>query len=222
MTVTLHIGNKNYSSWSMRPWLALKWGGIAFEEKVLWLGQEGHGTQQNKDILAVSPSGKVPCLHAGDLFIHDSLAICEWAAEQNPSLWPADPAARATARAASAEMHAGFPALRNAMAMNLKRRMVREPAWDEATKRELNRLVSLWSELRTRFGGHGSYLFGERTIADAFYAPVATRMRTYSVTLPTPAQAYCETIFADDAFKEWERGALAETMILPSTDELYP
>jgi len=206
----------------MRPWLALKWGGIEFEERLLPLGQEGHGLAQNKDILAISPSGRVPCLHADGVAIYDSLAICEWAAERTPQLWPADAAARALARAAAAEMHAGFPDIRRAMSMNIKRQMKRAPDWDEATRRDLARLLALWSELRTRFGGHEPYLFGARTIVDAFYAPVATRLRTYAVTLPTAAQAYCETIFADPAYKEWERAALTETWHLPNTDGLYP
>jgi glutathione S-transferase len=217
----LHIGNKNYSSWSMRPWLALKWAGIAFEERLVPLGGEGHGIGQNKDILAVSPSGRVPCLHADELIIPDSMAICEWAAERAPHLWPADQAARALARAAAAEMHSGFPDLRRAMSMNIKRQMERPPEWSAATRRDLARLLGLWSELRTRFGGHEPYLMGARTIVDAFYAPVATRLRTYAATLPTAAHAYCETIFADPAFKQWERDALEETWTMPATDGLY-
>src|SRR5215475_10760186 len=104
----LYIGNKNYSSWSMRPWLALKWGGIAFQEKIIPLGGEGYGQSQIKEIRAVSPSGRVPSLHVNDAVIHESLAICEWAAEQAPLLWPADATTRAIARAAASEMHAGF------------------------------------------------------------------------------------------------------------------
>ena len=221
-TPILYLGNKRYSSWSLRPWLALTWGGIAFEERLLPLGQGGHGTQQNKEILAISPSGRVPCLHADDLVIYDSLAICEWAAERAPGLWPADPHARALARAAAAEMHSGFADLRRAMPFNLQRAMVRAPDWDEATRRDLARLLSLWTELRTRFGGQEPYLMGPRTIVDAFYAPVAARFRTYAVTLPTAAQAYCETILSDSAFKQWERGAQDETWTLPTTDGIYP
>jgi glutathione S-transferase len=220
-TPILYIGNKNYSSWSMRPWLALHWGGIEFEERVMALGQEGHGQGLNREIGAVSPTGRVPALHVGDIVIYDSLAICEWAAEWQNSLWPEDPDARALARSAAAEMHSGFPDLRRALSMNLKRQMTRAPDWDAPTRRDLQRLIDLWSELRTRFGGHQPYLFGVRTIADAFYAPVATRLRTYAVTLPTAAQAYCETIFADAAFKEWERGALQETATMANTDGLY-
>src|SRR5262249_13902504 len=167
----LYIGNKNYSSWSMRPWLALTWGGVAFEERLLPLGGPGHGIQQNPDVRAVSPSGRVPCLHADDLIIHDSLAICEWAAERAPRLWPTDPDSRALARAAVAEMHSGFTDLRRAMAMNIRRQLPRAPDWDAATRRDLTRLVTLWSELRTRFGGQKPYLMGARTIVDAFYAP---------------------------------------------------
>jgi glutathione S-transferase len=220
--LTLYIGNKNYSSWSMRPWLALTWSGLAFEEKLIALGEEGHGAQQNKDMLAVNPAGRVPVLHADDLIVHDSLAICEWIAEQAPHLWPADAGARALARSVCAEMHSGFQAVRNAMSMNIKRVMTRAPIWDDAARRDVARIVQIWSDLRTRYGAQQPYLFGARTIADAFFAPVATRFRTYAVTLPTAAQAYCETIFADDAFKAWERAALAETMTLPGTDGLYP
>jgi glutathione S-transferase len=217
----LHIGNKNYSSWSLRPWLALKWGGIPFEENIVALGGEGYGHAQIKEVLKVSPSGRVPALHVGDTMIYESLAICEWAAEQTPSLWPTDAMARAEARAASCEMHAGFVALRMAMSCNIRRRLEREPDWNSATRADLARLYELWAGLRARHGDGGLFLFGQRSIADAMYAPVCTRLRTYKVSAPEGAQAYCATIFADPAFQEWERAGEAESMTIEQTEALY-
>lgn len=217
----LHIGNKNYSSWSLRAWLALKWGGIPFEENLVALGGEGYGHARIKDVLKVSPTGRVPALHIGDVVIAESLAICEWAAEQTPSLWPADPMARAQARSVSCEMHAGFVALRTAMSCNIRRRLEREPEWNAATRADLARLYEVWGGLRARYGGDGDFLFGQRTIADAMFAPVCTRLRTYKVSAPESAQAYCATIFADPAFQEWERAAEAESMTIEQTEALY-
>lgn len=217
----LHIGNKNYSSWSMRPWLALKWGGIPFEENLIPLGGEGYGRSEIKAVRAVSPSGRVPALHIGDTVIYESLAICEWAAEQTPSLWPADPLVRAEARAASSEMHAGFFALRAAMSCNIRRRVSPEPEWNENTRADLARLFELWGGLRARYGGDGQFLFGQRSIADAMYAPICTRLRTYSVSAPDVAQSYCAAIFADPAFQEWERAGEAEPMTIEQTEALY-
>ncbi|GAM96419.1 glutathione S-transferase [alpha proteobacterium U9-1i] len=219
--VTLYIGNKNYSSWSLRPWLALRWGGIAFEERVIPLGGEGYGVAQIKDIVAVSPSGKVPCLNWNGTTIQESLAICEWAAEQAPSLWPKDAKARALARAAASEMHAGFAALRRDMSMNIRRRLDTAPAWPEDTQRDLTRLFELWGAARKQFAGDGPWLFGTRSIADAMFAPVTTRLRTYKVSAPAASQAYCETMFADADFKDWERAGIAETWTIPQSDELY-
>jgi glutathione S-transferase len=217
----LFIGNKNYSSWSLRPWLALKWGAIPFEERIIPLGGEGYGRSQIKEVRAVSPSGRVPALHVGDGVVYESLAICEWAAEQAPSLWPADPIARAQARSAASEMHAGFFALRRDMSMNLRRRLEVEQDWPSDTREDLAQLFALWGDLRARFGGDGPFLFGQRSIADAMFAPVATRLRTYKVSAPQAAQAYCATIFADSAFQEWERAAEAETWTIEQTEKLY-
>ena len=215
----LYIGNKNYSSWSMRPWLALKWGGIAFQERVIPLGGMGYGKSKIPEILEVSPSGRVPALHVDGVTIYDSLSIAEWAAEQAPHLWPKDSKARALARSAACEMHAGFSALRGAMSMNVKRRTI-VPQWPADVAGDLERIIELWLSARAIADG-GPYLFGARSIADAFYAPVATRFRTYGVSLPPIARAYCQTLFDDDAFKEWEDGALSETWALPQTDGLY-
>jgi glutathione S-transferase len=217
----LHIGNKNYSSWSLRAWLALKWGGIPFEENLIPLGGEGYGRSEIKEVRAVSPSGRVPALHVDDTVIYESLAICEWAAEQTPSLWPADPLVRAAARSAACEMHAGFAALRRDMSCNIRRRLERAPKWPDDTRADLDRLFELWGGLRARYGGEGQFLFGPRTIADAMYAPICTRLRTYAVDAPQVAQAYCASIFADPAFQDWERAAEAEPMTIEQTEALY-
>lgn len=215
----LYIGNKNYSSWSMRPWLALKWGGIDFEERVIALGGPGYGKSKIAEVLAVSPSGRVPALEVDGATIWDSLAIAEWAAERAPSLWPADAQVRAVARSAAAEMHSGFAALRRDGSMNVRRRAGKRD-WPDDTRADIARLEELWSALRTAYGAGGPFLFGARSIADAFYAPVCTRLRTYDVAVGDTAQAYCTVVFADDAFQEWERGALAETWTIPQSDAL--
>lgn len=217
----LHIGNKNYSSWSMRPWLALKWAGVPFEENVIPLGGEGYGLSKIKAVVAVSPSGRVPVLHIGDAAIHDSLAICEWAAEQTPSLWPAHPLIRAQARSAACEMHSGFAAMRRDLSMNVRRRLNAPPLLADDVRADLDRLYALWGGLRARHGDAGQFLFGARTIADAMFAPVATRLRTYAIDAPESAQAYCAAIFADPAFQEWERAAEAEPWSIEQTEALY-
>ncbi|MGE0740491.1 MAG: glutathione S-transferase family protein [Hyphomonadaceae bacterium] len=216
---TLFIGNKNYSSWSMRPWLALKWGGVAFEERVIPLGGEGYGRSQIKQVREVSPSGRVPALHVDGLVIYESLAICEWAAEQAPSLWPAQALARAEARSAACEMHAGFAALRRDMSCNVRRRLSAEPTWPDDTRADLEQLFDLWRRVLDRYGG--PFLFGQRSIADAMFAPVATRLRTYAVATPAFAQAYCAAIFADPAFRDWEAAAHAETWTIEEAEALY-
>jgi glutathione S-transferase len=215
----LFIGNKNYSSWSMRPWLALRWAGFAFEERVLQLGATGYGKSKVPDILGASPSGRVPALHVDGAAIHDSLAICEFAAETAAHLWPSDRIARARARALAAEMHSGFAALRAALPMNIRRRVAAQD-WSADVRGDIARIVEMWSEARAT-APHGPYLFGARTIADAFYAPVATRFRTYGVILPEPAQAYCDTLLRDDAFLDWERAAIAESWTIFEADMLY-
>ncbi|MBM3523216.1 MAG: glutathione S-transferase family protein [Alphaproteobacteria bacterium] len=211
MTPVLHIGNRNYSSWSLRPWLCLRWAGIAFEESHVELDQPGYGEGGIAAVRAVSPSGRVPALQLGQTTIWDSLAIAEWAAEQaGPGvLWPRDPTARAVARAVTCEMHAGFEALRRDLPMNIRRRCA-EQDWAPEARRDIARLDAIWSDLRSTHGRGGSFLFGARSIADAFFTPVATRMRTYSVSLSPAAQHYRDTLLADPAFREWEVAALAE------------
>jgi glutathione S-transferase len=218
---TLYVGNKNYSSWSLRPWLALKWGGIAFDERVLQLGGEGYGKSKIAAVCDVSPSGRVPVLHWDGVVINDSLAICEWAAEQAPSLWPKDAKTRALARSAAAEMHSGFAALRRDLSMNIRRRLDKAPALPEETQQDLARLYDLWSSARERFGSDGPWLFGARSIADAMFSSAVTRLRTYAIDTPPVVGAYCDTLFADSAFQEWERAAIAEAWTIPEADELY-
>jgi glutathione S-transferase len=221
----LYIGNRNYSSWSLRPWLILKWGGTPFVEHEIRLDQPGYGAGGIAEVLEISPTGRVPCLHADELVIWDSLAIAEWAAEERPDagLWPRDRAQRATARSAVAEMHSGFPDVRRQLSMNIRRRC--EPQdWEPATKAQLARLDQLWTELRVANKSGGPWLFGQRGIADAFYAPVATRMRTYGVVLSATAQAWCDTVFADAAFREWEAAAVGNSWDrpgYPTIDKLY-
>ena len=201
----LIIGNKNYSSWSLRAWLAAREGGFTFEEIRIPLFIPG----SRERILSHSPSGKVPCLIDHGFTVWDSLAIGEYLAEKNPALLPADPAARAIARAVTAEMHAGFAAVRRDLSMNIRRR-TRAHGLPAETERELARLDALWTTTRAQFGGAGPYLFGARSIADAFFTPVATRMRTYAIELSPTAAAYRDTLLADDGFQRWEAQVLAE------------
>ena len=217
----LAIGNKNYSSWSLRPWLALRWGGIPFEEQLIPLGGEGYGKSRIPAVRAVSPSGRVPALRVGDVVIHESLAICEWAAEQAPALWPAHPMVRAVARAVACEMHAGFAAVRRDLSMNIRRRLDREPAWPEDTRDDLARLFDLWSSVRAAHGRGGAFLVGQRSIADAMFAPVATRLRTYRVAPPPAVAGYVAALLDDEHMLAWERDALAEPWTIESAEALY-
>jgi glutathione S-transferase len=222
MNPVLYVGNKNYSSWSLRPWLVLTWSGLPFETRVVPLGGEGYGTGRSTTVLAVSPSGRVPALHLGDTVVWDSLAISEWAAEAAPAaqLWPADAVTRAVCRSATCEMHSGFQALRGNLACNIRRR-AQPRTVGEDVRRELARVEALWTELRGRFGRGGPYLFGARpTIADAFYTPVATRLRTYGFALAGEAQAYAQTLLANPAFLAWEKDAVAETWTMPQWDSV--
>lgn len=205
----LFIGNKNYSSWSLRPWLVLRWAGVAFEEREIRLDQPGYGKHAIEEVLAVSPNGRVPALHAGRDVIWDSLAIAEWAAEEAPNahLWPRDRRLRSRARAVVAEMHSGFENVRRDLSMNIRRRCPAQ-AWPPETRADLARIEAIWGSLRATHAEAGPWLFGARTIADAFYAPVATRMRTYSVSLSPSAQSYCDAIFADPDFQAWERDCI--------------
>lgn len=204
----LHVGNQNYSSWSLRPWLALTWGGIAFDLHVIPMGGPGYTQRRSPEILKVSPSGTVPVLEVEGERIVDSLAICEWAAERAPLLWPRDSMARALARSAAAEMHAGFTALRSTFTCNIRRRT--EPRIvDDAVRADIVRLEALWKGLLQRSGG--PYLFGAQpTIADAFFTPVATRFRTYGIRIDPQAQTYSDVLLHNEAFRTWEAAAIVE------------
>ncbi|MBS0529531.1 MAG: glutathione S-transferase family protein [Proteobacteria bacterium] len=212
MTLTLVIGNKNYSSWSMRPWLALKAGGIAFEERFIPLYT---GEADKKRILDVTPSGKVPVLIDRDVTVWDSLAIIEYAAERFPEarLWPADSASRAHARSVSAEMHSGFVALRNECGMNLHRPIGAKSLSDNA-RADIARIQEIWTDCRQRYGNAGPFLFGAFSGADAMYAPVVHRFRTYAIDLTPPVRKYMDTMMALPAFRQWTDEGLAETIVI--------
>jgi glutathione S-transferase len=206
----LIVGNKNYSSWSLRPWLAMKVAGIPFTEHRIPL----YGPGSREQILAFSPAGKVPCLVDGNLSIWDSLAICETLAERYPGLWPKDPAARAVARSVSAEMHSGFAQLRTHMSMNIRTRHPGKGRTPEVLA-EVARIVAMWSDCRARFGAGGPFLFGAFCIADAMYAPVVLRFATYEVELPPDCRAYADAVLALPALQDWITAARAETEFLP-------
>jgi glutathione S-transferase len=212
MTLTLVIGNKNYSSWSLRPWLALRASNIAFEEVFIPL----YTGKADKDrILAFSRAGKVPTLVDGDLTIWDSLAIIEYIAERFPEsrLWPEDRAWRAHARSISAEMHSGFVALRSECGMNLHR-PVGAIALSDAARADIARVQEIWTDCRQRYGKAGPFLFGAFSGADAMYAPVVHRFRTYAIEVTPPVRQYMDTMMALPAFQEWTRAGLAETIVI--------
>lgn len=220
MKPILYVGNKNYSSWSLRPWLALRWAGVDFDERVIQLGGPGYGKSSIPEVVAVSPSGRVPALAIGDTVIWDSLAICEWAAESGPNkLWPEDKLTRAVCRSAIAEMHSSFGALRRDLGMNLRRRTTPRD-WPDDTLRDIARVEELWAFLRAKYGQGGPFLFGARTVADAFFAPVVTRFRTYGVKVSSSTQSYCDVVLGDADFVAWETAGNAETWTIPSTDAL--
>jgi glutathione S-transferase len=220
MKPVLYVGNRNYSSWSMRPWLVLSWGRIDFETRVVPLGGPGYPDRQMPSVLAISPAGTVPALHLGSDVIADSLAISEWAAERAPALWPADPIARAHARSAACEMHSSFGALRGNLVCNVRRRAEPRKLRDDV-RRDVERIDAIWTGLRARFGAGGPYLFGKaRTIADAFYTPVATRFRTYAVEISPEAQRYADTLLKDPAFQDWEAEAVAEEWTIAESDSV--
>ena len=201
----LYIANKNYSSWSLRPWALMRALDIPFEERPVFLG-EGSNWDVYREF---SPNGRVPCLVDGGTTVWESLAIAEYLAERHDGVWPDDPAARAWARCASAEMHAGFGALRDICSMNIGIR-VRLHETPPALARDVARIAELWNEGLARFGG--PFLAGKRfTAAEAFFAPVAYRVRTYGLTIDGTASAYAERLLALPCLREWEAAALSET-----------
>jgi glutathione S-transferase len=220
MKLQLVIGNKNYSSWSMRPWVLLRQAQIPFEEVQLKF-DESDGGLRVAGIEKFSAAGKVPVLMVDGEPVWDSLAIAETVAEMHPEkhLWPEDAVARRVARSICAEMHSGFQALRSAMVMNIRSKHPGK-GMTPASRKDIERIVSLWTSCRERFGGAGSLLFGRFSIADAFYAPVVTRFQTYAVKLPRVAQEYCETVLALSAVREWSDAARRETEFV-AADEPY-
>ena len=223
MTLRLIIGNKNYSSWSMRPWIAMKAAGIAFDETVISLYVEG----SEAAIRAHSPAGKVPILIDGqgdrEVRVWESLAILEYLAEKFPSarLWPSDPAARALARAISTEMHAGFVPLRQQCGMNMWRPPAKRDLSEDA-KANIARVQALWTDARTRFGAGGPFLFGRFCAADAMYAPIVSRFETYAIDVSAPVAAYMQAVIALPAWQEWRRAALRETWVIRKFEYDWP
>jgi glutathione S-transferase len=216
--LTLVIGNKNYSSWSMRPWVAMVAFGIPFQEVRVLLDK----TDTAARIAEYSGAGRVPVLLAGEITIWDSLAICEYLAEQFPALhlWPRDVAARAMARSVSAEMHSGFAGLRSAMSMNIRVSLPGRGRTPEA-QADIGRVCEIWEACLSRFGHH-QFLFGEFSLADAFFAPVVMRFETYGVPLAPALQAYCDRVQAHPAVARWVREAKAETETAGLHDEELP
>ena len=219
MALKLVIGNKNYSSWSLRPWIAMKVAGIAFEEEVISLDAADFKPRVSK----VSGTGKVPALIDGDVRVWESLAILEYLAEKFPParLWPDDPAARAHARAIAAEMHAGFVPLRRHLPMNMWRPVIRRAPTPEA-EANVRRIDAMWTDCRMRHGRDGDFLFGSFGAADAMYAPVVSRFHTYAVEVGPTARAYMDAIMALPAWREWRTAALAEPWMLPEDEVDWP
>jgi glutathione S-transferase len=212
MALVLLIGNKNYSSWSLRPWIAMKVAGITFEERLVPL----NAADFKERIANVSATGKVPALADRDTRVWESLAILEYLAEKFPQarLWPQDAAARAHARAIAAEMHAGFTALRHHFPMNVRRPIKpREPIAE--AQNDIRRIEALWTDCRKRFGGGGPFLFGAFGAADAMYAPVVSRFQTYAIAPGPPARAYMDAVLSLPAWAEWRAAAEKETWVLP-------
>ncbi len=212
--LTLYIGNKNYSSWSMRPWVLLRQAGIPFQEVMVRFDDMAAQSAFRQTMAAVTPVGKVPVLVDDGLVIWDTLAIAEYLAEQFPdrALWPADRAARARARSICAEMHSGFSALRSACGMNIEAKLPHIGALalrdQPAVRADLARIVAMWSELLAQHGG--PMLFGAFSIADAYYAPVAMRIRTYALPVPADVGAYINRLVALPGVAAWMTDALAE------------
>jgi glutathione S-transferase len=208
------IANKNYSSWSMRPWLAAKAAGIAFEEQIIWLRRP----DTSVNIKTISAAGKVPILIDGNILVHESLAILEYLAEIAPGLWPDDKEARAHARSIAAEMHAGFVPLRRNCPMNIKRRP-KAIALDSETLASVERIVDLFVDCRARFGAGGGFLFGGAfNNADAMFAPVVNRLHAYDIKVPASVRAYMDAVMQTPMWREWEQAALGEDLEIADID----
>jgi glutathione S-transferase len=219
MALSLIIGNKNYSSWSMRPWIAMKVAGIPFTEEVISLDAPEFKERVSK----VSGTGKVPVLCDGDIHVWESLAILEYLAETFPEagLWPSDPKARAYARAIASEMHAGFVPLRRHLPMNMWRPPKPRDLPDDVLA-NVRRVEHIWTDCRTRFGQGGPFLFGRFGAADAMYAPVVSRFQTYAVKVGSAAQDYMNAMLALPAWSEWRAAAVKEPWVLPQDEVDWP
>ena len=217
----LVIGNKNYSSWSLRAWLVLREAGIPFEEVMIRFGSGFGNGEFTERVRRYSPAGRVPVLVDDDLVVWDSLAIAEYLADKFPEkkLWPDARAARAWARSICAEMHAGFSHLRNRMPMNCEATLPLG-ALENVVLRDVERVTEIWRDVRTSHGAEGPFLFGRFSIADAYFAPVVWRFVTYATPLPAPAQAYVETMTSLASMKEWLASARAENEFV-DFDEPY-
>jgi glutathione S-transferase len=205
---TLYIGNRNYSTWSLRGWLATKLSGAPFREVMIQLS--GVYNPENRTF---SPTARVPALHDDDVVVWDSLAIAEYLAERHRGMWPGDVKARAHARSICAEMHSGFTHLRNDMTMCIRERVDVRP-WSAELVADIARVTEIWTEARERFGRGGPYLMGAFSLADVFYAPVSFRFRTYGVTLDGTAATYLDALCAHPFLQEWEAAARAEKTII--------
>jgi len=217
----LVIGNKNYSSWSFRPWIAMTALGIPFEEILIPFGTPLGNPDFKARLAAYTPAGLLPVLIDGDTHVWETLAIMEYLAEKFPEkqLWPADRQARAHARAISSEMHAGFSALRGECPMNI-RRPVCARALSDAAQANVKRIEEIWSKARATYGG--PFLFGRFGAADAMYGPVVARLNTYGIKVGRDARAYMETVMALPAWGEWRKAALAESWIVPEDEADWP
>ena len=212
--LTLVIGNRNYSSWSLRAWLLMKHVGAHFEEVVIPLDTPTTHEQLDR----YGPSGRVPMLLDGELTVWDSLAICEYVAELTGKGWPRAPAARAVARAVSAEMHSGFSTLRSMWPMNARARN-RRTAATAALEADVERIDEIWNDCRSRFGSGGPWLFGEYSVADAMYAPVVLRFNTYGARISQTARWYMASVLEDGALQQWLQAAKHEPWTI-SADEV--
>jgi len=218
MAYTLHIGNKNYSSWSLRPWLLLRQAGIPFAEDVVSLRPDAGKAAR----FARFPNRRVPCLEDDGFLVWDSLAIAEYLAERHPGLWPKDPKARSWARSICAEMHSGFGAMREGMSVDIRARRPRRKK-TPAVLADVARVEEIWRDTRARYGQGGALLFGAFTIADAFYAPVAFRFQTYGVEPRGVAGDYGKALLALPAMREWEAAATGDEHLEDhDLDRLYP
>lgn len=215
MSLKLILGNKNYSSWSLRPWIAMRHAGLIFEEEVIPLYEPG----SRERVLKYSPTGKVPVLVDGDMTIWESLAILDHLAERFPDtrLWPDDPKPRAHARAVAAEMHAGFSALRRNCPMNM-RRVGRPRGLPPEVDADVRRIDEIWRDCRSRFGQGGPFLFGRFGAADAMYAPVVSRFASYAIAVSPASKTYMDAMMALPAWEEWGAAGVAEPWIMPGNE----